>query len=67
MAEHNFDRALADNAGNIVSAMCSRCGKIAKLDSGDIPDDIKSEECEPGPLTNDLDPADKVTGDGNSL
>ncbi len=45
MAKHNFDRATADNAGNIDGAMCSRCGKTVKLENGDIPDEIKKEEC----------------------
>ena len=46
MTEHNFDRPLADDAGNVVGAMCSRCGRIIQLDGGDIPDAIKNEECE---------------------
>ena len=44
--EHNFDRPIADDAGNIHAAMCSRCGKTTELDGGDIPDAIKNEECE---------------------
>ena len=46
MAKHNFDRPFADEAGNIVSAMCSRCGRIVELDGADIPDDIRNEDCE---------------------
>lgn len=47
MTKHNFDRPLADDVGNIVGAMCSRCGKTTKLDGGDIPDATKNEDCEP--------------------
>jgi Fe2+ or Zn2+ uptake regulation protein len=45
--KHNFDRPLADDAGNIHAAMCSRCGKTTELDGGDMPDAIKNEKCEP--------------------
>ena len=44
--KHNFDRPLADDAGNIHAAMCSRCGKTIELDGGEIPDATKNEECE---------------------
>jgi len=44
--KHNFDRPLADDAGNIHAAMCSRCGKTTELDCGDLPEAIKNEECE---------------------
>jgi hypothetical protein len=47
MTKHNFDRPLANDAGNIVGAMCSRCGKTTGLDGGDIPDAIKNEDCAP--------------------
>ena len=47
MTKHNFDRPLADDDGNIVGAMCSRCGKTTNLDGGDIPEVIKNEDCEP--------------------
>lgn len=45
--KHNFDRPLADDDGNIQAAMCSRCGRTTELDSGDMPDAIKNEKCEP--------------------
>jgi len=44
--KHNFDRPLADDAGNIHAAMCSRCGKTTELDEGDLPQVIKNEESE---------------------
>ncbi len=44
--KHNFDRPLADDAGNIRAAMCSRCGRTTELDRGDIPDTTKNEDCE---------------------
>jgi hypothetical protein len=47
MAKQNFDRATADNAGNVDGALCSRCGKTVNLENGDIPTDIKNEECRP--------------------
>jgi hypothetical protein len=47
MAKQNFDRATADNAGNVDGALCSRCGKTVKLENGDIPTDMKNEECRP--------------------
>ena len=45
-AKHNFDRAVANNDGNIVAAMCSRCGKTVDLGKGDIPEEAKNEDCE---------------------
>ena len=46
-AKHNFDRPIADDAGKIHAATCSRCGKTSELDGGDIPDAIRNEECKP--------------------
>jgi hypothetical protein len=45
---------LADDAGNIHGAECSRCGKTAELDGGDIPDSIRHEECTPEDFSNAL-------------
>jgi len=50
-AKHNFDRPLADDAGNIIGAMCSRCGRIVQLEDGDMPDDVKNEDCEQEDVT----------------
>ena len=46
MGKHNFDRALADNDGNVLGAICSRCGKTVELENGDMPIEAKNEDCE---------------------
>jgi hypothetical protein len=44
MAKHKFMVAV-NEGGNTVGAQCIRCGQIALYENGQVPDDIREQEC----------------------
>ena len=45
MAKHNFIIGVNDESGRNVGAQCSRCGQISLYENGEVPDDIREQEC----------------------
>ncbi len=44
MAKHKFLSGVTEN-GVVVASQCAKCGQIALLENGRVPDDIAMQEC----------------------
>ena len=45
MAKHKFLIGLKDDKDNIIGARCSRCGKPTLFVHGQLPEEVRDEEC----------------------
>ena len=45
MAKHKFLIGLKDDKDNIIGARCARCGKPTLFVHGQLPEEVRDEEC----------------------